>query len=174
MDTPLTEKGRTQARAVAAILQRNAPDFAQLAFVSSPLGRAQQTMETIRETLGLSHDHYSTDDRLIEIALGAWEGLTAAQARARFPMEYAKRAADRGAVPPPGDGECYADVAKRAESWIGDLRDDTFAVSHGAFTRVLRGLFQDLTWQEMSDLDEPQGVLFRVRRRTIERLEPNG
>jgi broad specificity phosphatase PhoE len=172
MDTPLTEKGCAQARTVAAILERDAPDFARLAAVSSPLRRARLTMEIIRETLGLPRDLYATDDRLMEIALGAWEGLTAAEARARFPVEYEERAADRGSVPPPGGGECYADVAKRAESWIADLQVDTFAVSHGAFTRILRGLFQDLTWQQMSDLDEPQGVLFRVRGRIVERLEP--
>ncbi len=48
---------------------------------------------------------------------------------------------------------------------------DTFAVCHGALTRILRGLFQGLDWQGMSDLDEPQGVVFRVRGRTVARLD---
>jgi broad specificity phosphatase PhoE len=52
-----------------------------------------------------------------------------------------------------------------------DVSTDTFAVSHGVFTRILRGLFEGLTWQQMSDLDEPQGVLFRVRGREVERYE---
>ena len=49
-------------------------------------------------------------------------------------------------------------------SWIAELDADTFAVSHGAATRILRGLFAGLSWQQMSDLDEPQGVVFRVAR----------
>jgi probable phosphoglycerate mutase len=60
-------------------------------------------------------------------------------------------------------GESYADVADRAERWIKSLKADTFAISHGAFTRILRGLFEGLNAAEMSALDEPQGVVFRVR-----------
>jgi probable phosphoglycerate mutase len=68
-------------------------------------------------------------------------------------------------------GENYADVASRAENFVDDLTADTFAVSHGAFTRILRGLFQGLSWEQMSDLDEPQGCLFRVRGSEVVRLD---
>ena len=51
------------------------------------------------------------------------------------------------------------------------LKADIFAVSHGGFLRILRGLLQGMTWREMSGLDEPQGVLFRVHSGTIERLD---
>jgi probable phosphoglycerate mutase len=68
-------------------------------------------------------------------------------------------------------GENYADVAKRAETWVAGLRGDTFAVSHGAFTRILRGLFSGMNGQQMSDLDEEQGVLFRVRDGVVTRLQ---
>jgi probable phosphoglycerate mutase len=60
-------------------------------------------------------------------------------------------------------GENYAEVAARAQDWVHSLAADTFAVSHGAFTRILRGLFLGLDAQEMSALDEPQGVAFRIR-----------
>jgi hypothetical protein len=68
-------------------------------------------------------------------------------------------------------GENYADVAKRAESWASELRADTFAVSHGAFTRILRGLFAGMNGQQMSALDEEQGVLFRVRDSVVTKLQ---
>jgi broad specificity phosphatase PhoE len=55
---------------------------------------------------------------------------------------------------------------------VTDLGRDTFAVSHGATTRILRGLLAGLTWQEMSALDEPQGVVFRVHATVVERLDP--
>jgi probable phosphoglycerate mutase len=171
MDTPLTANGQLQARISGKILRRVVSDPLQFAFISSPLGRARATMEIIRDTLGLPPELYSTDARLMELNLGAWEGLTAAEARARFSAAYDERAADRGNVRIPGGGENYSDVAARAESWVADLNADTFAVSHGVFTRILRGLFAGLAWQQMSDLDEPQGVLFRVRGATVERLE---
>jgi len=171
VDTPLTAKGREQARAIAAILREACPTFAALDYVASPLPRARKTMEIIRGELGLAPDAFRTDDRLMEINLGAWDGLTDREASARFPVQYEERNKDKWNVRVPG-GENYADVAKRAESWIADISADTFAVSHGAFTRVLRGLFAGMDWKQMSDLDETQGVAYRVRGNIVTRLDP--
>jgi probable phosphoglycerate mutase len=170
-DTALTPLGIEQAGDVAATMKRVAPEFPALAYVASPLPRARRTMEIIRTGLDLPADCYATDNRLMEIDLGAWDGLTDSEARARFPKEFVERGNDKWNVRVPG-GENYADVAARATSWIFDLRADTFAVAHGAFTRILRGLFADATWRQMSALDEPQGVVFRVRGNTVKRFDP--
>jgi probable phosphoglycerate mutase len=170
-DTPLTPKGEEQSRSLARLLMRDTPAFAALSFVSSPLRRACTTMGIILSTLGLPPDRFSTDARLQEINLGLWDGRTDSEARALDPAMFEKRLHDKWHVRVPG-GENYADVAQRAASWIGDLRADTFAVSHGAFTRILRGLFAGIGWQEMSALDEEQGVLFRVRDNLVTRLQP--
>src|ERR1700754_3020506 len=162
MDTPLTDKGRSQARAVGEILKREVGPRPPLAFVSSPLQRARTTMEIVRATLDLPPDGYGIDARIEEIDLGAWDQLTDAEARARDPALFDARAADKWHVRVPG-GENYAQVAARATDWATSLATDTFAVSHGALTRVLRGLFLGLPWQGMSALDEPQGVVFRVQ-----------
>ena len=160
-DTPLTVKGREQSGIIARTLSAVAPDVAAVAYVCSPLQRARTTMEIILGNLGLPKDRYETDVRLQEINLGIWDGLTDAEARALDPAMFEKRGSDKWDVRVPG-GENYADVAARAESWLADLKADTFAVSHGAFTRILRGLFGGLGWKQMSDLDETQGVVFRV------------
>ena len=68
-------------------------------------------------------------------------------------------------------GENYAEVAARAADWAQSLTADTFAVSHGALTRILRGLLLGLNWQAMSSLDEPQGVVFRVQGNSVTRLD---
>lgn len=169
-DTPLTAKGREQARAIAVTLRAKAPDLSALAYVASPLPRACTTMDIIRETCGLPRGGYTTDDRIKEINLGTWDGLTDAEVEARDAQGYAARMNDKWNVRVPG-GEDYADVAARLEDWIADLNANTFAVSHGAATRILRGLFQGLGWRQMSDLDEKQGVLYRVRDSALERFE---
>jgi broad specificity phosphatase PhoE len=169
-DTPLTAKGREQARAIAAELKAQAPDLSALAYVSSPLPRAQTTMEIIRAADGLPRGGYATDARIKEINLGTWDGLTDAEVKARDDLGYETRMRDKWNVRVPG-GENYADVARRLESWITDIGTDTFAVSHGAATRILRGLFQGLDWKQMSALDERQGVLYRVRGAALERFE---
>ena len=171
IDTPLTTQGRAQAVAIGTMLTREARDVSALAYVASPLQRARTTMKIIRQTIGLPPDNFATDERLLEINLGAWDGLTDAQAKALDPAMFERRGNDKWNVRVPGGGEDYADVAKRAESFVADLTMDTIAVSHGAFTRILRGLFQGLTWKQMSDLDEKQGVLFRVRGAVVERFE---
>jgi probable phosphoglycerate mutase len=171
IDTPLTDKGVQQARDIGEILRAQVPSFPELDYVCSPLARAQTTMGLVRDTLGMPMDGYRTDARLIEIDLGAWDGLTAEEAERRFPKEYAARAADKWNVNVPGSGENYASVARRMTSFVQDLQRDTFAISHGAATRILRGLFAGLNWQQMSDLDEPQGCVFKVIGHAVTRLD---
>jgi broad specificity phosphatase PhoE len=171
IDTPLTPKGLKQAADIGKILGREAGMRPDLAFFCSPLPRARKTMDIIREGVGLPLVGYMTDARLLEINLGAWDGLTAEEARALDPAAYDARTNDKWNVRVPGGGENYDDVARRAENFVEDLTADSFAVSHGAFTRILRGLFQGFTWKQMSDLDEPQGCLFRVRGSEVVRLD---
>jgi probable phosphoglycerate mutase len=170
-DTPLTAKGRAQAQAIGAILAREADRAAALDYVCSPLPRARITMEIARGTLGLPPGGYRTDARLKEIDLGLWDQLTDAEARALDPALFDRRGADKWHIRVP-EGENYADVAARAKSWIAEVKTDAFAVSHGAFTRILRGLFAGLDGQAMSALDEPQGVVFRARGSDVLRLDP--
>jgi broad specificity phosphatase PhoE len=172
LDTPLTRKGYKQAKEIAAILAHHVKHVERLKYVSSPLLRARTTMEIVRARLHLIPSLYSTDQRLREINLGVWDGLTHKEARALNPALFEKRESDKWNVRVPG-GESYADVAERAELWLGTIKKDTFAVAHGGFTRILRGLFEGLTAKEMSDLDEPQGVVFRARGRKVKRLDKN-
>ena len=170
-DTPLTPRGREQARAIGLALKRDVPNFAALDYVASPLQRARTTMEIVRATLDLALQDYRLESRIQEIDLGAWDQLTDEQAKALDPAYFLRRATDKWHVPPPG-GETYAQVAERLTAWIADLKADTFAVSHGAATRILRGLFAGLDAAQMSALDEPQGVVFRAVGAQVEMLAP--
>src|SRR5260221_12564347 len=160
-DTPLTEHGRLQARMLAAILAELLAGQPTPRFVSSPLPRARTTMELILDALGLPRV-YDTDPRLMEIDLGDWSGLTDEEAKARDPAMWEKRIHDKWNVRVPGGGENYAMVAQRLTEWASELDRGTVAISHGAATRILRGLILGLNAQEMSALDEPQDCGFRV------------
>jgi broad specificity phosphatase PhoE len=173
IDTPLTERGRAQALMLAAILSQNLPAEPKPRFISSPLPRARTTMEIILAKLGLP-PVYDTDPRLMEINLGSWDGLTDDEARALDPKMWDARIHDKWNVLVPGGGENYAMVAERLKSWAADIREDTVAISHGAATRIFRGLFCGMTWKQMSDLDEPQGCFFRFRDGVVKRLEYKG
>src|SRR5579871_1885169 len=127
IDTPLTPRGIEQAKHVGAIMQREAA-LADLARVSSPLHRARRTMEIVLCTCGVPQDAYTTDARIIEIDLGAWDGLTKTEARALDPKAYDAREADKWNVKSLDSRENYSDVAARAESWVHGLSTDTFAI----------------------------------------------
>lgn len=171
-DTPLTDLGRQQARQVGEILVETLGlQPMTVDFVCSPLQRAKATMVIVREVLGLPASGYRTDPRLQEIDLGIWDQLTDDEAKALDPAFFARRGADKWNVRIP-EGENYADVAKRIESFCNHLEHDTFVVSHGATTRILRGLFAGLSSAEMSALDEPQGVVFCAREGVVTRLDP--
>jgi broad specificity phosphatase PhoE len=172
-DTPLTPLGREQAREIGLVLKRELGIRPTISCVASPLQRARTTMEIARGVLELPADGYATDPRIQEIDLGQWDQLTQDEARAIDPAYYDRRAADKWNVPALG-GEDYEDVAARLTAWIASLKTDTFAVSHGAATRILRGLFLGLDAARMSALDEPQGVVFRVQGASVVQLPGAG
>src|ERR1700761_6909182 len=172
-DTPLTALGREQAHEIGQVLKRELGLKPSTACVASPLQRARTTMEIARGVLKLPPGGYTTDARIQEIDLGRWDQLTDDEARALDPAYFDRRAADKWNVPALG-GENYEEVAARLTDFIGDLKADTFIVSHGAATRILRGLFLGLDAAHMSALDEPQGVVFRVRDGQVIQLPPAG
>lgn len=170
-DTPLTTLGLQQAATVGHILKRELGEAPGYQFVASPLARAVTTMKIARQAMGLPAEGFATDNRLKEINLGVWDQLTDEEARAVSPVLFEQRGNDKWHVRVPG-GENYAEVAARISDWVRELKSDTVAISHGATTRILRGLLAGLDWREMSALDEPQGVVFRVTGSAVARLDP--
>src|SRR4029077_2171694 len=133
-------RGRAQAAHCGTILRElfasSARSPGDIDYVSSPLGRACETMELMRSTLGLSSDGYRLEPRLAEIAFGDWEGFTIAQLHIRDPQRIATREHDKWHFVPPG-GESYAAVSVRMREWHQNLVRDTVAVAHGGTARGL-------------------------------------
>jgi ribonuclease H / adenosylcobalamin/alpha-ribazole phosphatase len=103
-DVPLTDVGVDQATAAA---KRLAPAGIGV-IVSSPLQRATRTAQEVAEVTGAP---VVIDEGFRETDFGAWEGLTFAEVRQRWPAEMTAWLADP-AVPPPG-GESFAEVSAR-------------------------------------------------------------
>lgn len=103
-DVPLTDIGVRQAAAAA---QRLAPAGIAL-IVTSPLLRAARTAEEIAAVTG---SPVVAEEGFRETDFGAWEGLTFAEVRQRWPGELRAWLADP-AIAPPG-GESLDEVTKR-------------------------------------------------------------
>jgi len=108
-DLPINAHGRAQARQCAEILREliAREDDRQPDFVSSPLGRARETMEIVRAALGLDPAAYRIDECLIEISFGGWEGFTLDELGRSAPDAVAARERDKWRFTPPG-AESYA------------------------------------------------------------------
>ncbi|QGV82823.1 bifunctional RNase H/acid phosphatase [Streptomyces ficellus] len=104
-DPDLSPVGRRQAEAAAAVL---AARGTVQEIVSSPLARCRQTAATIAARLGLD---VRIEDGIRETDFGAWEGLTFAEARERYPDELDAWLASPKAAPP--GGESFAAVSRR-------------------------------------------------------------
>jgi len=103
-DAPLTDTGVRQAVAAA---KRLAP-AGIAAIVTSPLRRAVRTAEEVAAATGVP---VLADDGFRETDFGAWEGLTFAEVRERWPSEVTRWLADPDVAPP--GGESFAAVSER-------------------------------------------------------------
>jgi 2,3-bisphosphoglycerate-dependent phosphoglycerate mutase len=108
IDIPLSARGHAQARATGNALLREG--FA--AVYSSDLMRARQTAEA---TAHLTHAPLHLHPGLRERHYGIFQGLTYAEAAARYPEDYAHHQARHPRFTPAG-GESLLDLAGRLSS----------------------------------------------------------
>ena len=134
-DTELTETGVLQAKAVAPMLAAYAPSMVR----SSDLTRARVTASYVADACGLP---VRLDERLREVDVGAFQGLTHAEAVERHgqgPWDY-------GAYGGESDAETGVRVAAVVSEVATALPEGETAglVSHGAAMRT--GLLTFLGW----------------------------
>lgn len=133
---PLSEVGLAQARALGSYLAARQVPIDVL--YSSPLTRARQTAQAITDALGLS---LNTEDRLCEVDVGDWQGLSHDEVEAWDGERFAAYLADWYNVPTP-NGESRRELQVRARAAFDDITaqhsGETIAiVSHGGTLGML-------------------------------------
>jgi broad specificity phosphatase PhoE len=127
LDPPLSERGREQARALAAAADLS--DFPPERIVCSDLSRARETAEL----LGVTPGRY--DERWREIDIGEWGGRTAAEIDA----QGGGLTNWRGGPRRPPDGEPWSAFAARVAQAIDEIvvaGGSWLVVSHGGCVRA--------------------------------------
>ncbi len=172
-DIPLNARGRAQAAHCGEVLcdlfAGKSIDAKALDYVSSPLGRARQTMELARPALGLPPEGYRIEPRLIEICFGEWEGFTIAQLRNRDPDRIAQREHDKWHFVAPGGGESYEAVGARMRTWYDSLTRDTVVTAHGGTARGLMASLGIAKPAAAPLIDIAQGVVYVFAGETLTR-----
>jgi len=168
-DSALTPLGVYQARRLGRLLGPLIPPGSRI--IASPLGRALQTAELIREEAQFQ-GKVIHDERLAEVSLGEWEGMLKADIRAMYPWFDDEQRQWDWFFSAPG-GESYEAIVHRLSGWLDEVRAHpgaTIAVSHGVAGRILRGLFLNLPRDEALRLEIPQDACFRLSGGSIERM----
>lgn len=165
VDSPLSDIGRAQASAMGRALRPLIGPGARLWV--SPLGRAQESLALILAEIGPRE--VSTDARLMEVGMGAWDGLDDIEIEAEYP------GARDGLMPGewffhgPG-GESFTAFRDRLAAVLDEIAADPapqkLIVAHGVASRVLRGLHAGLGQGEMLAGATPQDGFYA--------LEPGG
>ena len=161
LDSPLTERGLAQAHAIGRLLA-GLMSAAAVRVVASPLGRARRTAEIICQHLD-PVPRLQLDDRLRELSLGSWDGLTYAEIAIRSPGIFDGDGHHDWCFRCP-DGESYEDFAARVGEWREAAAGVaiTVVVTHGMVSRVLRGLYARLPREIALTLPIPQHKIFRL------------
>jgi len=170
-DSPLTDTGIEQARAVGRVLRHAIPDIHAACIETSPLGRARQTSVILAEVIGLDLDAVVVTPLLVEHHLGGWEGLTRAEIDIQYPGARQEREARKWNYVVPG-GESYALVAARARQWLASTRhaDITIAVTHEMISRTIQGVYGRLTVEETLARSHRQDRIYRLHAGRVDEM----
>lgn len=168
-DSPLTERGIAQARAIGRLVKR-LPDVASARIVASPLGRARLTAEIIAEHLA-ARPQLVIDDRLREISVGSWDGLTYRDLAMHYPGIFDGEGRHEWYFRSP-DGDTYEAFAARVGEWLSEWGETPLliTVTHGIVSRVLRGLYAKLPRATALTLPVQQDKIFRLSCGAIEEI----
>jgi broad specificity phosphatase PhoE len=159
-DVPLSGTGRGQATALGRWMATLPPDQRPTIVLSSPFLRALTTARLAAEPLGL---RVRADERLRERDFGAFDGMTRTGIREEYPEEARRRdLLGKFYYRPPG-GESWADVALRVRSLLAaeGLRhhgERLLLVAHQAVIMVFRYVLEELTEQELLDVDRRERI----------------
>jgi len=156
-DSPLTERGEAQARAIGALLRRCIDRPSGFTLVSSPQGRAFHTASIIGAALDLP---VATDSRLVEVTLGSWDGLTWEEIASRYPGALDGATHGRSFRAPAG--ESYERARQRVADWLAGTTAPTIAVSHGLTGKLMRGVYANLGRDDTLRQAEPQDGAYRL------------
>lgn len=160
-DSPLTEKGRFQAKQLANILQ---PFEIQQLYVS-PLGRALHTAQLIKQTIGCQLQENSD---LKEISFGSCTGMRGEDIKKQYPDLWQIRKQNKWTFRWP-EGESLNDVYGRAGKFISDILspilDGKIAiVAHESTNKALIGQLLGLSIQDILQIRQPNYVIYQWQR----------
>lgn len=161
LDSPLTEEG--EARALHLRDQLSTISFDAVCVSTSP--RAVKTAELI---IGKTYEHFLLDARLMEMRLGAWQGMTHDTVEKEYP-DALRAFYETPHLFAMEDSETYQDIYNRTALFVQDLVSNynqqnavsnILIVTHGLTLMMLKLYFEGKTIDAIVDERvSPNGVI---------------
>ncbi|MDQ0273230.1 histidine phosphatase family protein [Cytobacillus purgationiresistens] len=134
LDSGLTEKGKERA----LLLGKRLKDIHFSRVISSP---SKRTMDTTKLIMGDADNKVETDERLLEIALGEWQGKTADEIKALYPAQHDAYWNQPNTYENHA-GERFQDVVDRIGQFLHDIEKSqpnghVLVVTHGVVIKAL-------------------------------------
>ena len=170
-DSPLTELGKDQARAMGAKLRGLLDGAEGFEVIASPLVRAATSAEIVREAMGIEqrviHDH-----RLQEVGCGSWEKHHLDTIGARDPRVGAAPCFLAAWASYCTDGEQLDEAIARLSGWLGWAEGrNLVVVSHGVAGGLLRALYAGVGRDRMLEMRSvPQDRFHRLHDGHVEEI----
>ncbi len=158
LDSPLTKKGKLQAKENALKLKKNIEDFSKIKIFSSPLGRAKETAFIISDILGVERKTIIFDKRVIEFNYGIFEGKI--RDNILDTEEFKEREANKWNFIIE-NGESYQIIQNRVKDFLNFIKDEkiVIVIAHEMVNKVIRGLYCNLSEDETLNLKQPNSVV---------------
>ena len=163
VDTPLSDLGREQARALGRWFGALSEPQRPTVILCSPYVRAHQTAQIVAETAGLEVDTFNKDERLREKEFGILDRLT----KHGIVQKHPELAEQRGHVGkfyfrPPG-GESWCDVILRLRNVIDTITREyrcerVLIVAHQVTVTCFRYLFERMDEETILTIDREGDV----------------
>ncbi|MDX8402015.1 MAG: histidine phosphatase family protein [Mariprofundaceae bacterium] len=162
IDDPLTGEGRAR---MDAVWTRLCGEVEMI--VASPLSRCAEPARAWAEGAGIACE---IDARVQELAYGAWEGLTPAEIRARWPDLFERWRRNPAGLRPPGGESPEAMWARLADWWTelrarrqaGEVPERLLLVAHSGTLRLLIAGALGAGLETSRKIDMPYGCWSRI------------
>ena len=147
-DIELNDTGIIQAEELSNKVLENKYKFSKI--YSSPQRRAVRTAEILSRATNVE---YISIEGLEEINLGEWEGLSWAEVKEKYPIEYEKWYANRRYAKPP-KGESYQDMVQRVltsiHKIVNENCDNAVIVTHSAVIMCIQCYLTNTPFEKMT------------------------
>lgn len=169
LDSALTSDGIEQVKKNAKLLKILIDNPKEWEFISSPLGRAQQSTDIVCEVIGYDRNKVKMDDRLKEVSVDKWAGLTTKEIEKSWP-ELMENTNNYNWYFNSPSGESYNSVVERVSEWLHSIqnKEKVIVMSHGLTGRIIRGVYQGITKDQALVLEVSQNTFFKLSDKQIE------